>query len=113
MHTVAETSIFSRRADALLSRQERTDLITTLASNPLAGDVIPGSGGVRKLRFAAGGRGKRGAFRVIYYVLADDLPIVAITLYGKNEKSNLTPMELAGTRRIVDALKAERRRSAE
>ncbi len=65
MQSVVETPIFSRRADALLTRDERAELITTLASNPMAGDVIPGTGGVRKLRFGARGRGKRGGFRVI------------------------------------------------
>jgi hypothetical protein len=73
VHAVLETSIFSRRADALLSREERAELIETLARGPLAGDVIPGLGGIRKLRFAPKGRGKSGAFRVIYYVLTDDL----------------------------------------
>jgi len=110
MQTVMETPIFTRRANALLSAQERTDLITLLAWNPLAGDVIPGTGGVRKLRFAGGGRGKRGAFRVVYYVLTGELPIVAITLYGKNEKSDLTSAEQDGARRIVDAMKAQLRR---
>jgi hypothetical protein len=66
MHAVLETSIFSRRADALLSRDERTELMGVLASDPMAGDVIPGLGGVRKLRFAPKGRGKSGGFRVIY-----------------------------------------------
>jgi hypothetical protein len=65
VQSVVETPIFSRRADALLTRDERAELITTLASNPMAGDVIPGTGGVRKLRFGARGRGKRGGFRVI------------------------------------------------
>ncbi len=60
MQTVMETPVFTRKADALLSEQERTNLINLLAWNPLAGDVIPGTGGVRKLRFAGGGRGKRG-----------------------------------------------------
>ncbi len=110
MQTVTETPIFTRKADALLSARERTDLITLLAWNPLAGDVIPGTGGVRKLRFAGGGRGKRGAFRVVYYVLTAELPIVAITLYGKNEKSDLTSAERDGARRIVDAMKAQLRR---
>jgi len=102
-----ETTLFSRRADALLSREERAALIATLALNPLAGDVIPGTGGVRKLRFGAGGRGKRGAFRVIYYVLNEDMPLVAIILYGKGEQSDLTPDEKRGAARIVQAMKAE------
>ncbi len=102
-----ETPIFSRRADALLTRDERADLILRLARNPEAGDVIPGSGGVRKLRFGGGGRGKRGGFRVIYYVLNDALPIVAITLYGKNEQADLTADERRGAEAIATAMKAE------
>jgi hypothetical protein len=67
LHAVVETSIFSRRADALLSREDRDNLIDALARDPLAGDVMPGLGDVRKLRFAPKGRGKSGGFRVIYY----------------------------------------------
>ncbi len=107
MQSVVETPIFSRRADALLTRDERAELIATLAGNPMAGDLIPGTGGVRKLRFGAGGRGKRGGFRVIYYVLSEALPIVAIILYGKNERSDLTPEERRGAEAIVTAMKAE------
>jgi hypothetical protein len=55
MHSVAETSIFTRRADALLNREDRAVLITTLAGNPAAGDLVPGMGGIRKLRFAPAG----------------------------------------------------------
>ena len=107
MHSVVETAVFSRRADALLSGAERAELIATLANNPLAGDVIPGTGGVRKLRFGAGGRGKRGGFRVVYYLLNENLPIVAIILYGKNEQVDLTAEEKRGAAAIVSALKAE------
>jgi hypothetical protein len=106
MHSVLETSAFTRRADALLSREDRADLINTLARNPEAGDVIPGLGGVRKLRFAPAGRGKSGAFRVIYYVLTEDRPILAIFLYGKNERANLTPDQKAAARRLVEAIKS-------
>ena len=109
MQSVAETFVFSRRADALLTVRERDDLVTMLARAPLAGVVIPGTGGVRTLRFAADGRGKRGGFRVIYYVLTDDMPLVAITIYGKNEKSDLSEAERRGARAIVDAMKAELR----
>jgi hypothetical protein len=107
MHSVLETRAFTRRADALLTREERAELIAFLAFNPLAGAVIPGTGGVRKLRFGAGGRGKRGAFRVVYYVLNGALPLVAIFLYGKNERGDLTPVERRGAEAIVTAMKAE------
>ena len=93
MHSVLETSAFSRRADDLLSRVERDELVDTLARDPLAGDVIPGLGGVRKLRFAARGRGKSGGFRVIYYVLDANLPILALLLYGKNEQDDLSALQ--------------------
>ncbi|MCQ8240089.1 hypothetical protein [Rhizosaccharibacter radicis] len=65
LQAVLETSIFTRRAAALLGREERVELVNLLASDPEAGDVIPGTGGICKLRFAAGGQGKRSAFRVV------------------------------------------------
>jgi len=61
VHAVAETSIFTRRAEALLTRDDRMALINTLATSPQAGDLVPGMGGIRKLRFAPAGRGKSGA----------------------------------------------------
>jgi hypothetical protein len=60
MQTVAETPTFIKQAEALFSDAEKAALIDYLAANPLVGDEIPGSGGVRKVRFAAGGKGKRG-----------------------------------------------------
>lgn len=75
LHAVLETSVFWRQTDSLLSRHDRSELINQLASDPYAGDIIPGLGGVRKLRFAPKGRGKSGALRVIYYVLDKDRPI--------------------------------------
>ena len=107
MHSVVETASFSRRADALLTREERAELTETLAYHPLAGDIIPGTGGVRKLRFSAGGRGKRGGFRVIYYVLNETLPVVAIIIYGKNERTDLSAEDKRGAQAIVTAIKHE------
>jgi len=111
MQSVLGNPIFSRRADALLTRKERIELIWRLAADPLAGDVISGAGGVRKLRFGAGGRGKRGGFRVIYYMLNEAMPIVAIMLYGKNEQADLTPAEKRGATAIVAAMKEKMDRS--
>ena len=68
----------------------------------MAGDVIAGLGGVRKLRFASKGRGKSGGFRVIYYVLTDSLPVLALLIYGKNEQGDLSPAQ----HRVVSALAA-------
>ncbi len=109
MHSVAETSIFTRRADALLSRDDRTKLINVLATDATAGDLIPGLGGIRKLRFAPTGRGKSGAFRVIYYFAAINRPILALLIYGKNEQANITPQQRDALLALIAADKAERR----
>lgn len=106
LHAVLETPAFSRRADALLSREERAELIDTLARDPLAGAVMRGLGGVRKLRFAPKGRGKSGAFRVIYYVLTEKQPILALLLYGKNEQGELSSAQ----RKVVADLAAGMKR---
>lgn len=67
MQTVAETPLFIKQAAELFSEDERKELIDFLAVNPQVGDEIPGTGGVRKMRFGAKGKGKRGGARVIYY----------------------------------------------
>jgi mRNA-degrading endonuclease RelE of RelBE toxin-antitoxin system len=106
LHAVIETSVFSRRAGTLLSVEDRAELIDTLARDPRAGAIMPGLGGVRKLRFAPKGRGKSGGFRVIYYVLSDDQPILALLLYGKNEQADLSPAQ----RKVVAELAAQMKR---
>ena len=77
----------------MLSPEERQDLIRYLAMHPKAGDLMEGTGGVRKMRFGAKGKGKRGGARVIYYWYSDDAPIYALLAYGKNEKVDLKPEE--------------------
>ncbi|WP_305669011.1 type II toxin-antitoxin system RelE/ParE family toxin [Falsiroseomonas sp.] len=108
MHSVIETPSFTRRSDALLSQAERAALIATLAMNPEAGDVMVGLGGVRKLRWAPAGRGKSGAFRVIYYLLNEGRPVLAIFLYGKNEQADLTPAQRKAVMQLVAAMKEKR-----
>ena len=93
MQTVAETPIFTRQTEKLFNEDEKRDLIEFLAENPMAGDEIPGTGGVRKLRFAASGRGKRGGARVIYYYLDETMPLYALLAYAKNARSDMTPDE--------------------
>ena len=100
LQAVAETPTFSRQADKLFSDDERRELIDFLANNPLAGDEIPGTAGVRKLRFGALGRGKRGGARVIYFYAGESMPIYALLAYAKSAKTDLSPAE----RRIVTAL---------
>jgi hypothetical protein len=91
--TVIETSSFTRSADKLLTAVEQAELVLLLASNPQNGDEIPGTGGVRKLRFGAKGKGKSGGVRVIYYYYDLENPLYAILLYGKNEQGDLTPRQ--------------------
>lgn len=105
MHSVIETPIFTKRADALLSREERAELIRLLAENPRQGDVIPGTGGVRKLRFAGSGRGKRGGVRVIWYVASDRIPVYALLIYGKNEQDDLTPDQKKAMTSMTERIK--------
>lgn len=109
MHTVAETPVFSRQIDKLFSEDEKRELIDYLAENPLAGDEIPGTGGVRKVRFAASGRGKRGGARVIYYYLDETMPIYALLAYAKNAKDDMTPDEKRAVSALVVVLKATRK----
>ena len=71
MHTVAESEIFQRYAAAIWSESERLEFVEWIAANPLAGDVIPGSGGCRKVRWSRSGMGKRGGARVIYFNVLD------------------------------------------
>ena len=72
MNTVAETEIFQRYAASIWSESERLEFIDWIAANPLAGDVIPGSGGCRKVRWTRAGMGKRGGARVIYFLISNE-----------------------------------------
>ena len=106
MQTVAETPTFIRQADKLFGEEERKELIDYLAENPLAGEEIPGTGGVRKLRFAASGRGKRGGARVIYFYGGERMPVYALLAYAKSAKTDLSPPERRTIRALAAALKS-------
>lgn len=104
--TVAETPEYIRCADRLLAAEERMDVVEYLATNPKAGELMQGTGGVRKLRWARGGRGKSGGVRVIYYFHGNAIPLYLLTVFGKNERSNLSKAErneLAGLVRLLKA----------
>lgn len=93
MQTIAETSEYLRRADKLLTESERSDVVAYLAVHPKAGDLMEGTGGVRKLRWARGGRGKSGGVRIIYYVHSEAMPLYLLTLFAKSERANLSKAE--------------------
>lgn len=84
-----ETSIFTRRVMALLSDDEYAVLQKFLCEKPDAGTVIPGTGGIRKLRWAGSGRGKRGGVRVIYYHWVPESILYMLSAYAKNEMPDL------------------------
>ena len=109
MQTVAETPTFTRQADRLFSEEERRAPIDHLAEHPLAGDEISGTGGVRKLRFAASGRGKRGGARVVYFYGGDTMPVYALLAYAKSAKTDLSPSERRAVAGIVAAIKRTER----
>jgi len=92
--TVVELPEFIRRAKAVMPEAERVELISTLGELPGAG--VSMGGGLRKLRFARGGAGKSGGYRVVYLYLAQaDLPVFLLTVFAKNETANLSAVEAA------------------
>jgi len=89
-----ETPIFTKKMTDILSDDEYRDMQWILAVNPEAGPVIPGCGGLRKLRWRVSGKGKRGGVRVIYYVYARDQKIYLLYMYKKSEREDLTHKQL-------------------
>jgi mRNA-degrading endonuclease RelE of RelBE toxin-antitoxin system len=102
--TVVETPFFLRKVANLLNEEERSELMVFLGMNPEAGDVVPETGGVRKLRWATRGKGKRGGLRVIYYFHSETFPLFLLTVYAKNQKANLTKAERNDFRTLVPLL---------
>jgi len=89
MHTFVETPTFAVDADKLWTEDERLEFFLWLASHPDAGDVIPGSGGCRKVRWSRPGMGKRGGVRVIYFVRMAEGEIWLLLVYAKSVRDNI------------------------
>lgn len=102
MFSFIETKLFTRLVQDYLADDEYRELQTLLIEQPEVGDVIPGSGGVRKLRWKAPGRGKRGGYRVIYYVKRAQSTIWMLTMYPKNVAENIPPAVLRAIRNEVE-----------
>ncbi len=95
-----ETGVFTERIGKLLTDEAYRDLQAVLAENPQAGEVIPGAGGLRKIRWHAAGRGKRGGIRVIYYRWSEH-QLYMIFAYDKREQGDLTHEQLKTLRVYV------------
>jgi len=93
MQTIVEMPEFQRRSDKLLTDEQRISIINYLAQHPASGDIMQGTGGIRKLRWSAQGRGKSGGVRVIYYYHNENMPLFLLTVFGKGEQSNLSKGE--------------------
>jgi len=96
-----ETSVFSRRLQGLLSDDDYRALQLALVFRPEQGALIPGSGGLRKLRWALRGKGKRGGLRIIYSWYPTEKVIYLVFLYSKNQQEELTPDQLKGLAKII------------
>jgi hypothetical protein len=104
MQTIVELTEFLRKAQDLFVGDEKLSLINYLAVHPQAGDLIQGTGGIRKLRWAAQGKGKSGGVRVIYYYYNETIPLFLLTVFGKNEKANLSQSERNDLSKLTDVL---------
>lgn len=101
---VIETPEFLAATRRIMAEEERSLLVDYLAYNPTAGELIPGTGGVRKLRWALEGRGKRGGARVVYYYHSEAMPLFVLTAYAKNERANITQADRNDFRRLTTLL---------
>ena len=99
MYTVKETTLFQRKARDILSEDERTEFINWIATHPLVGDVIPGAGPLRKVRWSRDGMGKRGGSRVVYFNQLDEGLVILLIVYAKSVDDNLSAAFL---RRLIE-----------
>ena len=102
MYTIVESAIFAKKARELLSEDSREALAETLARNPRIGAVIPGSGGLRKLRWGSRFGGKRGGHRVIYFNRLQRGQVLLVAIYSKRRHENFTNDELIQFKKAFD-----------
>ena len=102
MLTVVETHLFQRQWPLYWTEEQRGEFASFIAEHPAAGDVVPGSGGIRKVRWSRAGSGKSGGVRVIYFTRTAEGEVVLLTLYAKANTDNLTSAKLKEIRRALE-----------
>jgi hypothetical protein len=113
MQTVIETPDFIADAKTVgLSSDEREEIVEFISENPKAGDLISGSGGARKVRFAGRGKGKSGGYRVITYFGGGDIPVFLLNVFSKGDRVNLSKAEVNALRDELAGLADEYRKRA-
>lgn len=100
--TIIETPVFTHRLKSILDEEQYRELQNELIAHPEAGKIIPGSGGIRKLRWGGSGRGKRGGNRIIYYWFSTKEIILMLFIYSKTEQDDLTPEQLRTLKNLVE-----------
>jgi len=101
---VTELPEYIKRSEALLNQKECRNVIDYLSEHPKAGDVIQGTGGIRKLRWSRENKGKSGGVRVIYYYHDERIPLYLLTMFGKSERDNLSKADRNALAKLVDIL---------
>ena len=102
MLTVVETLLFQRQWPLYWTEEQRGEFASFIAAHPTAGDVVPESGGIRKVRWSRAGSGKSGGVRVIYFTRNAEGEVVLLTLYAKTKTDNLTGSKLKEIRRAIE-----------
>jgi hypothetical protein len=105
MHGVIETPYYLADAkSAGVTDEERASIVAVIATDPEAGDVIPGTGGARKVRIGGKGRGKSGGYRVITYFAAQDVPVFLLRLVSKGQRADISMAERNDVRLALETI---------
>jgi hypothetical protein len=110
MQTVVETPAFLNATERIFDEAEITEIVDTVAAEPECGDVMAGTGGFRKFRFAREGMGKSGGARVVYIYKSEHYPVFLMTVFPKNKKANLTKAERNALEKRADSIFTNYRR---
>jgi hypothetical protein len=118
MHGVIETQTFLADASAAgMEEEERLAIVNLIAADPHQGDLMQGTGGVRKVRVAGRGKGKSGGYRIVTYFAAPDVPVLLLAVINKGERANLSKAERNALRKelqgYADDYRASVKRAAE